>query len=275
MSQFYRTYYTTGEFAKLCHTTKETLFHYDELGILKPETVKENGYRYYVSKQYFEFDLIKVLQEAKMSLKEIQVFMKERNNQNFIEILSEKHEQLINEKKRIETMQYRIQQAITMTEYGMKTQHMLPYIEECENEHLLTIVLPEHEMTDKEMMGYISEHLDYCLRHHLSEELPLGTIIYQKNVLDHNYHENRYYVKVLHKMKDKRYWLKPKGLYATILHEGFYDTIEQSVGILLDYIDKENYKMIGDLYEYEIHSHFTSLDQKEYLIQLSIPVEKR
>ena len=41
MSQYYQTYYTTGEFAKLCHTTKETLFHYDSIGLLKPKIVKE------------------------------------------------------------------------------------------------------------------------------------------------------------------------------------------------------------------------------------------
>lgn len=27
---------STGEFARLCHTTKETLYHYAELGLLRP-----------------------------------------------------------------------------------------------------------------------------------------------------------------------------------------------------------------------------------------------
>lgn len=179
MSQYYQTYYTTGEFAKLCHTTKETLFHYDQLGLLKPDLVKENGYRYYLSKQYFEYDFIKVLQEAKMSLKEIQLFMKERNSQNFVNILSEKNQELENEKKKIQRMQYRIQQAIHMTEYGMKTKHMEPFFEECKEEHLLTISLPGRQMTDKEMMTYISEHLEYCHQNHLTEELPIGSIVYK------------------------------------------------------------------------------------------------
>ncbi len=30
-------YFTTGEFAKLCKVKKQTLFHYDHIGILKPE----------------------------------------------------------------------------------------------------------------------------------------------------------------------------------------------------------------------------------------------
>lgn len=273
MSQYYRTYYSTGEFAKLCHTTKETLFHYDELGLLKPDIVKENGYRYYLSKQYFEYDFIKVLQEAKMTLKEIQLFMKERNNQDFIDILTEKNQELENEKKKIERMQYRIQQAISLTQYGMNMKHMVPYLEECEEEHLLTIILPEH-MNDKEMMSYISQHLDYCNRHHLTEELPLGSIIIKERFLKREYNENRYYVRLQKKIKNDNYWLKPKGTYATILHEGFYDTIDDSLNMLYDFIKQSGYQVCGDLYEYEIHSHFTSQDVEKYLIQLSIPIDK-
>ena len=275
MSQYYQTYYTTGEFAKLCYTTKETLFHYDEIGLLKPKMIKDNGYRYYLSIQYFEFDLIKVLQEAYMSLKEIKAFMIQRNNQNFVNILQEKSQELENEKKRIDNMQYRIQQAIQMTEYGMEMQHMVPFIEDCEAEHLLTIAVPNKELTDREMMDYVSEHLEYCHSHHLTEELPLGTIIYQSQLLQKNYHENRYYVRLNQAFDDPRYWLKPQGMYATILHEGFYDTIDESFHILFDYIEKEGYQIIGDAYEYEIHSYFTSLDQDQYLISLSIQVDKK
>ena len=38
-SQKGKKHYTSGEFARLCGTTKETLRHYDEVGILKPAEV--------------------------------------------------------------------------------------------------------------------------------------------------------------------------------------------------------------------------------------------
>ena len=40
-------YMTTGEFARMMRVSKDTLFHYDKIGLLKPEIVKTNGYRYY------------------------------------------------------------------------------------------------------------------------------------------------------------------------------------------------------------------------------------
>lgn len=119
------------------HISKDTLFHYDKIGLLKPQIIKDNEYRLYLFYQYFDYDLIKGLQGANMSLTEIRDFMKERNNNNYIQILKEKYNDLENERKRIKSMQYRIKKAISLNEYGMNTQHMVPFIEECEEEHFI------------------------------------------------------------------------------------------------------------------------------------------
>ena len=40
-------YMTTGEFARRMGVTKNTLFHYDNIGLFSPEIVDTNEYRYY------------------------------------------------------------------------------------------------------------------------------------------------------------------------------------------------------------------------------------
>ena len=40
-------YFTTGELAKLCKIPRKTLLYYDSLGLITPEVIEENGYRYY------------------------------------------------------------------------------------------------------------------------------------------------------------------------------------------------------------------------------------
>ena len=69
----------SGTFAKLCRTTKDTLYFYEEAGLLQPRQVSANGYRGYSAAQYFEFDLITVLQDAGLSLKEIKQSLKLRD----------------------------------------------------------------------------------------------------------------------------------------------------------------------------------------------------
>ena len=87
--------FTTGQFAKLCGTTKETLFYYDELGILKPVKVAENGYRYYSASQFFDLDLITVLQEAGSSLSKIKSYLEHPEPSAFLCLLRENEQMLL------------------------------------------------------------------------------------------------------------------------------------------------------------------------------------
>ena len=50
--------FTTGKFAELCETTKETLRHYKNIGLLKPEVKEQNGYQYYSQSQLYDYYLI-------------------------------------------------------------------------------------------------------------------------------------------------------------------------------------------------------------------------
>jgi DNA-binding transcriptional MerR regulator len=61
----------TKEFATLCGVEKRTLFHYDEIGLLKPSSIRENGYREYAPNQLFDMDMIKIFQACGYSLAEI------------------------------------------------------------------------------------------------------------------------------------------------------------------------------------------------------------
>ena len=54
-------YFKTAEFAALCGVRKDTLLHYDHIGLLKPQWVGENGYRYYAAQQLRTYDLIAAL----------------------------------------------------------------------------------------------------------------------------------------------------------------------------------------------------------------------
>ena len=56
-------YLSAGRFAALVGTTKETLFHYDEIGLFVPKRREANGYRYYAMDQMETFDVIGMLRE--------------------------------------------------------------------------------------------------------------------------------------------------------------------------------------------------------------------
>lgn len=67
----YRGGFSSGAFARMCSTTKNTLIHYDELGILSPHRNSRNGYREYAPQDYQRFEIIRCLSDAGFSLREV------------------------------------------------------------------------------------------------------------------------------------------------------------------------------------------------------------
>ena len=111
-------YMTTGEFARMMRISKDTLFHYDKIGLLKPEIVKANGYRYYSVYQADLLEAIFMLRDLGMPLKEIQKHLVNRDPQTMEQLFAERElqidqkiEKLQNMKRWLERNRTRIQTA--------------------------------------------------------------------------------------------------------------------------------------------------------------------
>ena len=81
---------STSEFAKLCNTTKQTLFYYDKENLLKPKYVSDNGYRRYGVEQFMDFDRITMYKETGSTLKEIKTYIRNVNGEAFLALLEKK-----------------------------------------------------------------------------------------------------------------------------------------------------------------------------------------
>lgn len=81
---------STGEFAKLCKTTKETLFHYDRIGLFKPRHKNANDFRFYVIDQFFEFNVIDLFKETGSSLATIKSQLQQADSSQVLEALRAK-----------------------------------------------------------------------------------------------------------------------------------------------------------------------------------------
>ena len=96
--------FKTAEFAALCGVKKDTLLHYDHIGLLKPQRVGENGYRYYSARQLAAYDLISALRRLDTPLSEIRDYLTRRSPEALLDLLEEKEAALEAERKRLERM---------------------------------------------------------------------------------------------------------------------------------------------------------------------------
>lgn len=101
------------------HVTKETLFHYDRIGLFSPEIKEVNGYRFYSTKQIDTMNTILVLREMDLPLAQIKEFLNQRKQDKLLELFSVEEELIAGQIAKLQDRQQWIKnqrQKIRLTE---------------------------------------------------------------------------------------------------------------------------------------------------------------
>lgn len=90
-----------GDFSKLTKISIRMLRHYDEIGLLKPETVDRfSGYRYYSVKQLSDANRIRALREMGFGLSETaEIIMQYNDTEAMADFLEKKQKELERENR--------------------------------------------------------------------------------------------------------------------------------------------------------------------------------
>lgn len=114
-------YYTTGKFAKLANVSERTIRYYDQVGLLKPSFVCENGYRQYSNQDLFRLQKIVLLRNLGFSIEEIVSFLSNQNKEEDILKSLQMQRDLID--SRIQTYNS-IKESLTLTMDTIQSQGM-------------------------------------------------------------------------------------------------------------------------------------------------------
>ena len=234
--------FTSGEFAKFCNTTKDTLFHYDDINLLKPAKIAPNGYRYYSANQAFLFDMISLLKEVGLSLEEIKIYMDNRDAKTFLSMLKEKDKKIHQEIDKI-TFTHKEEEYFIVTQ-GPKT--------------------PD----DKAVFSAISQHVNYCNKHNFYYTFSLGEIISAEHIQDKTFQTTYFCTKINRKVNNKQLLIKPAGLYAIKYIRGSYDDLIKAYAQFVEELHNMNYNVIGALYEEDMLNYLSETDFNYYLMRI-------
>ena len=267
-------YFSTGEFAKLCNVNKKTLFYYDEIGLFKPEIVKENGYRYYSVYQLEVFDIIHTLRDLGVPLKQIKSFIDERNPKSVVKFFEYKTGEIENEIKQLIRKQEIMSNKIKIIKEAEKIRDNIDNlsIEEQDEEYL---VLSKN--IDKSKFPYDSEvyanHLNYCYNQDLYIGYPLGFIKTIDDLYSENDYAYTYYYTKVNKNDGENIIKKPKGRYLVGYLNGSYIDIPGLYKKMLDYVKTHNLELIGHSYEEELINLIAVKDMNDYIIKVSMQIK--
>ncbi len=266
---------STGQFAKMCGTTKETLFHYDRAGLLKPKFTAANGYRYYQAEQFFDFDLICVLKDAGSSLKDIKSYLSNYDLDHFLSIVDEKRGQLEEQRRRLTHRLETLDRIARVSRSALRDQYGLVEVMNRPEELLLAAELglaQGQEVTWDDSAEYLSRHFQDCEKLGLSTIFPVGYIIPRAGLLKGVFTESHLFSTLDKPLTSDRLRIKPAGRYASVSHRGGYDRLMEDLPGFLAEIEKRRLKIKGDAYVYALLSYLSSPTEENDVHRIDIPV---
>ena len=275
MSEKFKKYFNTGEFAKLCNVKKQTLFHYDDIGIFSPEIKDKNGYRYYSHHQFEIFNVIMILKEINMPLKDIKFYLDNRTPDSLINLFKNKMLEIDCEIENLNRIKKLMQTKIDVTENACKIDHSKIRLDFKEEEYLILSKSIEN-VTYKEYLKSVSEHMKYCTSKKLNTSYSLGAMINKENILlgvKENY--SYLYTKIDSKLNCNSTFIKPKGIYVIAYHKGNYETIDSTYKKIIAFLNSFNLNIGDYAYEEYILDEASVKGYNNYLTEISIEVSNK
>lgn len=266
-------YFTTGEFTKLCGVKKQTLFHYDEIGLFSPTLVKENGYRYYSYRQLYTFTMILTLKNLHMPLKDIKTYLDTRTPENYIQLLEEKLSEVDSAIADLTEIKNRLTTATHHTVLALNTRHAQTVLVEQEEEYLI-VSSNLSSATHKEFSTYMLEYIQFCKKYALTTHDSLGTLIKFEDIASGLQDCFTSLYAKTHDTTIPSIIIKPRGLYAVTYHHGSYETTHETYKKILEFIQRHHLEVGEFFYEDYLIDDIASCKPDDFVTRIMIQIKE-
>jgi DNA-binding transcriptional MerR regulator len=263
--------FAIADFSEFSRLSRDTLYHYDRIGLLSPATRGENGYRYYSKGQLAVANVIRTLHKLGMSLTEIKALLAQRTPDqintmllNQMEEIDRKIDDWISARKLLSALQKSIYPVLHINE-GAVTVQSLP------EEAIVLGGLNDYSDGKKAYDALASFYSSMKNRYPgLDLNCPVWGMFSEGRVSKRDWAlPDRYYF-YSPKGQDK----KPAALYAVGYARGGYGQTEELYERILRYIDENGFEICGPAFEEYPLNEICVKNENEYLIRVMITVRK-
>jgi effector-binding domain-containing protein len=252
---------------------KQTLFHYDDIGIFTPELKKDNQYRYYSYTQLELFHVISILKELEMPLKDIKTYLDARSPDGLIHLL-EKQVGIVDSKlEDLIWLRDFLNTKIKLTRDAIAVEAGIVHVEELVNDEFLISTPYNDSDDDKKIVQAVTEHLNFCHSQNIYSAYSIGGMIPSTQVPTREYYNySHFYTKLNKDQYPASNCTKPRGKYAVIYHMGGFDNIYNSYEELEKYLESHQYSRGDYFYEDVILDELAMKGPENYVLKISIQI---
>lgn len=265
-------YLTTGEFAKLCKVNKQTLFYYDQIGLLSPIYKNDKGYRYYSINQIELFYVIDLLKELGMSLNDIQQYTEKKSPESFLALMYQQKEEIVRKRKEIEMKEKLIETKIALLEESQDI-----HFDQITLQHLpeATLYLSRNieNITDDEFVEVISEFIGELNEAQLDTGYPIGGITKREHVINGDYSKYSFlYIKQPHPKIGYPYFKAVKGVFLIGYHIGDDKTISNTYEKMFSEMDRLNLTLGDHVFEEYVYDTLVKNQKEQYVTKIMMQI---
>jgi len=261
-----------SDFAESSRTTRDTLLHYDRIGLLSPVLRGENNYRYYSISQLAIVNVIRTFQQLGMSLEEI-IGLRDKRTPEFAEKVFERQikeidnkiKEWVNARKLLLTLQKAVHSVSGLDEREI-TVKFLPA------EAIVLGTINDYSRNRTDYDALLSFYNDASERYpDLDLNYPVWAMYTKDSVINKEWsNPDRYYF-----YNPEGYDRRPASLYAIGYKRGGYGANNDLFERIDEYIDKNGFEVDGDAFEEYPVNEICATDDNDYLIRIMIAVRQK
>ena len=270
---------TSGAFAALCGTTKETLRHYKDIGLLSPAYQGDNGYFYYDVEQFYDFYAISIFRQTGTPLEQVRRCLQGQDAAQTLALLREQRGRLEAERQKLAHMDFVLSSALRNLEFGPVTD-MVPQTAWFEAEHMLALPAEELEClmaptaSENEMLITVLERCqELCRRYRIQTDFQLGAI-HQPGEQGGPGAISHLYTRIKEKADFPYYMEKPAGHYLYLCCRGRWD-ISEGYAALRSYILEQGLEIAGNFYACDLAGFILNSSEKNAASMISVQLPER
>ncbi len=260
--------FMTGEMAKLHGISKQTLIHYDRIGLLSPcEVDPDTEYRYYDLGQFEDLELILILKNLGMQLKEIKSYQDQAPAESRLALLENQREAVREKLAQFKRMDDRLKGMVDNLKLSLEIEPFsrgIKWVEECSL--ISKTVAPPYDIFQLELCFkkkfWSTKVTEDMISHGFAvvvEEGPKGEELFKKVSIPGVVDSNDAF---------------PAGYYGYVYHKRPFETISQTRALLKSYIRNSGHVATDVFIERVLLSNLEVGDEKEYLIEIQVEVKK-
>ncbi len=241
---------SVSQFAQLCNTTRDTLRHYYEIGILLPRIDENNGYHYYAASQISSFYFINTFRMAGCSLKEISSLIHDSSKEKLKQTANEKMGQMEEEVFIILQKINSLKMGLWLLDNYDRYRNAPPRLDTLNNITIYkTAVLDKENATHtKDIAKDIKRHLERGHQFLHLNSFPMGVTISLEDLKNQKYVYNNIISISLESPDTVHTFPLPSQRIVSCFHDHSQTDISDTYQNILKFIQKKKLTICSDLH---------------------------